>query len=148
MALLVRRLRITDFPALEAIESKHPPRPEGVEGFRRLIEVTLQEEPEGLMIAESEGAVAGWAVARQRGPHPFSGRPYGHILHLSVAKAHQRRGVGSRLLREAEAYLRSRGCESIQLSVPTAQPEAAELFKRSGFKVVAWELERVFSSKG
>lgn len=149
MALLVRRLKISDFPALEAIEASHqarlPTRPSWLQGFRRLIEVTLQEEPEGLMIADSDGAVAGWAVARQRGVHPMTGQQYGHIFHLSVALEQQRKGVGTRLLREAEAYLRSRGCEVIELSMPSDRQDGSDLFKRSGYKLVGWELERVFT---
>ncbi|MGQ0504830.1 MAG: GNAT family N-acetyltransferase, partial [Myxococcaceae bacterium] len=148
MALLVRRLKISDFPALEMIEAalaeQFPTRPNWLASFRRLLEVTLQEEPEGLMIAENDGEVAGWAVARQRGVHPVTGLRTGNIFHLSVAVKAQRRGVGSRLLRECEAYLRSRGCDAIKLQMPADHEAAAQLFKKKGYKLSSWEFEHNF----
>ena len=34
-------------------------------GFHLLVEKTLSEEPEGLLIADADGKVAGWTAARQ-----------------------------------------------------------------------------------
>lgn len=146
--LIVRRPKVSDLPALEQIEAQHlkrfPARGGWLAGFAKLVERTLSEEPEGLMVADLDGQVAGCAIARQRGVHPVSGLTYGHIFHVSVAPALQKRGIGLRLLREAEAYLRSRGCEVIHLTVPADNPDAAELFQRSGYRVAAFELERSF----
>ena len=89
--------------------------------------------------------VAGWAAVRQRGIHPMTGLKYGHIFHLSVALEFRRHGAGARLLREAEAYLRARGCESIHLSMPVDDPAIAEIFKQAGYRLFAWELERTFA---
>jgi len=148
MAVFVRRLKVLDLPRLEEIETElladYPSRPGWMRSFRRLVELTLSQEPEGLLIAESDGTVAGWAAVRQRGVHPMSGMKYGHIFHLSVARAFQTHGIGERLLREAEAYLRSRGCESIHLSMPADDPATVEMFKRAGYRLFAWELERSF----
>ena len=52
------------------------------------------------------------------------------------------KAVDTRLLRESEAYLRSRGCESIALTLPADAGEDADLFKTSGYRVLGWELER------
>lgn len=148
MAVFVRRLKVQDLPRLEQIEtelvSAYPSRPEWLKSYRRLVEQTLSEEPEGLMIAEADDVVAGWAAVRQRGVHPMSGLKYGHIFHISVARAYRRRGIGERLLREAEAYLRSRGCDSVQLSMPVDDPTQADMFKRAGYGLFAWELQRHF----
>jgi ribosomal protein S18 acetylase RimI-like enzyme len=148
MAVFVRRLKVLDLPRLEEIETElladYPSRPGWLRSFRRLVELTLSQEPEGLLIAEADGKVAGWTAVRQRGVHPMSGMKYGHIFHLSVARAFRLQGIGERLLREAEAYLRSRGCESIHLSMPVDDPATAEMFQRAGYKLFAWELERSF----
>jgi ribosomal protein S18 acetylase RimI-like enzyme len=148
VAVFVRRLKVLDLPRLEQIEGElqadYPSRPGWMRSFRRLVELTLSQEPEGLLIAEVDDVVAGWAAVRQRGVHPMSGLQYGHIFHLSVARAYRSQGIGDRLLRESEAYLRSRGCESIHLSMPVDDPTTAEMFKRAGYRLSAWELERSF----
>jgi ribosomal protein S18 acetylase RimI-like enzyme len=148
MAVFVRRLKVQDLPRLEQIETElvrdYPSRPEWLKSYRRLIEQTLSEEPEGLLIADADNVVAGWAAVRQRDKHPISGLKHGHIFHLSVAREFRRQGIGERLLREAEAYLRSRGCDSVHLSMPVDDDAMAELFKRSGYQLFAWELQRNF----
>jgi ribosomal protein S18 acetylase RimI-like enzyme len=147
MSLIVRRLRITDFPALEQIEEARvarAPRSAGwQDAFRMLLERSLSEEPEGLLIADRDGAVIGSAIARQRGAHPSTGVPYGHIEHLSVAATPDSASVSLRLLRECEAYLRSRGCELLVLSLPADDAAAAELFTTNGYRVTVWQLERL-----
>ena len=148
MTVFVRRLRVPDLPRLEQIESEllkdYPSRPGWMRSFRKLVEQTLSEEPEGLLLAEVDGQVQGWAAVRQRGIDPMSGLRYGHIFHLSVARQARRQGIGERLLKEAEAYLRSRGCESVHLSMPVDDPATADVFKRAGYRLLAWELERTF----
>lgn len=148
MPLLVRRLKVMDLPALEGIEAGHvqrfPGRAGWLAGFRRLVERTLSDEPEGLLIADLDGRVVGWAIARQRGTHPISGLTCGHIFHISCLPEVREHGVTSRLLREAEAYLRSRGCEVVQLSLPSDDTADAEALRKSGYRVAGWELERVF----
>lgn len=148
MTVFVRRLRVTDLPALDEIETAQAPhfpsRVAWLESFRRLVEHMLSEEPEGLMIAEVDDKVVGWAAVRQRNVHHFTGKRYGHILHMSVAEPYRNKKVGTRLLREAEAYLRSRGCESVHLSMPIDNPDVVRVFQRAGYKLFAWELERSF----
>ncbi|MFZ5469673.1 MAG: GNAT family N-acetyltransferase [Myxococcota bacterium] len=148
MSLLVRRPKVLDLPAIEQLEAanlkRYPSRAGWLDSVRALVERTLAEEPEGMMIADLDGKVAGLAIARMRGQHPLSGRSYGQVVHLSVHPQHRSAGVGERLLRECEAYLRSRGCEDVLLRLPVDQTEDAELFKKTGYQVAAWELQRTF----
>jgi ribosomal protein S18 acetylase RimI-like enzyme len=137
---------VSDLPQLEELEYAQaelfPDRPGWAAHFRGLVERVLGEEPEGLMIAERDGKVVGWAAARPGGIHPTRKVPFGEVLHLSVLPAEQRAGVGRRLLREAEAYLRSRGCERIRLWVPTESDPARGLFLKQGYQVTGVEMER------
>ncbi len=146
--LLIRRLKVSDLPALDAIEALRQPewatQPAWPQSYRRLVERTLEEEPQGIFIAELDGHVAGWAVVRLRGVHPLSGKPQGHLLHLAVSPPMRRRGIGGRLLLETEAYLRSNGCEVVQLDLPAQDAAGAERMKKKGYRVTSVQLERTF----
>jgi ribosomal-protein-alanine N-acetyltransferase len=60
-----------------------------------------------------------------------------HLLNLSVAPAHQRRGHGATLLREASAIARSRGARGIFLEVRPSNAGAQALYTRFGFRKIA-----------
>lgn len=146
MPLVVRRVKVQDVSVLESLELEtaraFPSRTRWMETFRQLLERSLTEEPEGLLVADFDGRAIGVAIARVRGTHPVSGEEHGRLEALTVAPAWRAHGVRERLVKEAEAYLKSRGC---RLMVTTLRSDAGadgELFKAGGFKVAAWELER------
>ena len=60
----------------------------------------------------------------------------------TVASGWRGQAVDTRLLREAEAYLRSRGCRSICLTMPADAGDDADVYKAAGYQVLSWELER------
>jgi len=148
MALTVRRLQILDLPALEKTEAERakrfPERAGALAGFRKQVEQALSREPEGLMIADLDGRIVGLAIARQRGAHPVSGKKHGRVEHLSVTQGPETQGVTTRLLKESEAYLRSRGCEAIYMTLPADDASEAQLLKDAGYRVVAWEVGKTF----
>jgi len=60
-----------------------------------------------------------------------------HLLNLSIAAAHQRRGHGSALLREAAGIARKLGARSLFLEVRPSNRGAQALYTRFGFRKVA-----------
>lgn len=60
-----------------------------------------------------------------------------HLLNLSVAAAHQRRGHGSELLRQAASLARLRGAQNMFLEVRPSNRGAQALYTRFGFLKVA-----------
>jgi ribosomal-protein-alanine N-acetyltransferase len=60
-----------------------------------------------------------------------------HLLNLSVAPEHQRKGHGATLLREASAIARARGARGIFLEVRPSNAGAQALYTRFGFRKVA-----------
>lgn len=146
MPLSVRRVKVQDLQILESLELEtvrsFPARKRWIETFRGLLERALSEEPEGLLVADFEGRAVGAAVVRVSGPHPLTGMPFGRLEALTVAPAWRSHGVRERLLKEAEAYLRSRDCKVLVATLPSDAGADGELFKSVGFRVAAWELER------
>ncbi|HEX7055227.1 MAG TPA: ribosomal protein S18-alanine N-acetyltransferase [Burkholderiales bacterium] len=65
-----------------------------------------------------------------------SGAGEAHLLNLSVAAAHQRRGHGAALLREATRLARSRGAQAIFLEVRPSNQAGQRLYTRFGFRKV------------
>jgi ribosomal protein S18 acetylase RimI-like enzyme len=140
-------VKVSDLPVLETLEletaKRFPARTRWIETFRTMLETSLSEEPEGLLVADYDGRAIGVAVARVVGPHPLTGQTLGRVLALSVAPGWRSQGIGERLLKESEAYLKSRGCQVIAFSLPSDAGMDGDLFKQAGFKVSAWELEKV-----
>jgi ribosomal protein S18 acetylase RimI-like enzyme len=52
-----------------------------------------------------------------------------------VLKTHQRRGVGTALVREAERRLLELGCVKINLQIQGANASVAEFYRRLGYEV-------------
>ena len=60
-----------------------------------------------------------------------------HLLNLSIAEAHQRRGYGSALLDQATALARKLGAKNVFLEVRPSNRGAQELYYRYGFRKIA-----------
>lgn len=66
----------------------------------------------------------------------MSGAGEAHLLNLSVAGSHQRRGHGSALLREAVRLARSRGAQAVFLEVRPSNQAGQRLYTRFGFRKI------------
>jgi ribosomal-protein-alanine N-acetyltransferase len=60
-----------------------------------------------------------------------------HLLNLSIAERHQRRGHGTALLQEAASLARSRGAKNMFLEVRPSNQQAQGLYLRFGFRKIA-----------
>ncbi|MFT3709748.1 MAG: GNAT family N-acetyltransferase [Archangium sp.] len=149
MPLVVRRVKVQDLSLVEALEQdsvrSFPARKRWMETFRSLLERSLTEEPEGLLIADYDGRAVGAAIARVRGAHPMTGEEHGRLEAITVAPAWRAHGVKERLIKEAEAYLKSRGCRLMVTTLPSDAGAEGELFRANGFTVASWELQRSLS---
>ena len=64
-----------------------------------------------------------------------------HLLNLSVAASHQRRGHGAALLREATRLAKSRGAHAVFLEVRPSNHAGQRLYMRFGFRKVGLRRE-------
>lgn len=130
--VVIRECRAEDLPALEWFSLFSQERAL----IQRLFEQHLRGE--ALMLtAEVNGEASGqlWL--------DFRGRPdglTGEIWGVRVMPCLQGRGIGSRLLRAAEAAMRMRGCRGAELGVEIDNPRARRLYERHGYSLDRTEL--------
>jgi ribosomal-protein-alanine N-acetyltransferase len=100
-------------------------------GLRGAITI-VAEAPESSFekSGEEKRRIAGFAVA-QKQP-----RGVGHIVTIDVVPDARRGGVGSLLMKEAEARLCALGCNSIYLETAVDNAAALRFYKRHGYSVL------------
>lgn len=81
------------------------------------------------LVAECDGEFAGFVILTVETPGQ------GTIMSIDVAPAMQRRGVGARLMEEAEQAAARRGLASVTLQVSVNNPDARRFYERRGYRV-------------
>ena len=87
----------------------------------------LERDPDLFLVAESDGNIIGSVIGG------FDGRR-GIIYHLAVASTFRGQGVGSRLMDEVEARLRTKGCLKCYLLVTVDNPEVEDYYLQRGWQ--------------
>jgi ribosomal protein S18 acetylase RimI-like enzyme len=134
----IRRSTLADGPALARVDlatwnsltspSDPPDDPRGYAFFDE------RTRPEEVLVAEVDGAVAGFVKIRPVTPLPS----HAHVLQiqgLGVDPAYQGRGVGQALLEAATAEANARGARKLSLRVLGRNTAARRLYERCGFRV-------------
>lgn len=97
----------------------------------RLSLLAANREP--VVVAENDGRLVGmldWHVM----PTIHRERPVGRIVALVVGKGSRGRGAGTALVREAEARMRLRGCEKLEVTSNIGLDRAHAFYERYGFE--------------
>jgi ribosomal protein S18 acetylase RimI-like enzyme len=126
--------------------SVEPMLPAGVDMADSYVELLLKRcsgTSGRLFIAEADQIVAGFVgvIARVAPNEPDEeATPYTYISDLVVLPAYRRRGIGSALLRQAEAYARERGMTLLRINVLARNQLAGRLYRAFGFSDYRIEL--------
>jgi ribosomal protein S18 acetylase RimI-like enzyme len=99
-----------------------------------------------LWIAEDEGQVVGALLGRQM--RSSDGELLGGVDNLLVDARHRRRGIGRRLMGEAEAHYRTEGLDGMQLAVNADNIVARSLYDSMGYQVVKQYIRSRHDSAG
>jgi ribosomal protein S18 acetylase RimI-like enzyme len=79
-----------------------------------------------LTAEDADGKLVASIYVELRGSRGYSGM-------LAVDPAHQRSGLGRRMMEAAENYLRQHGCTAIDITVLSLRPELPPLYRKFGF---------------
>lgn len=90
------------------------------------IERKLKVNPELFLVGMVSGKVVATVMAGYEGHR-------GWINYLAVAPEQQRKGIGFRMMEEAEGRLRELGCPKINLQIRKSNSGVAEFYKRAGY---------------
>ncbi|MFC4729585.1 GNAT family N-acetyltransferase [Coralloluteibacterium thermophilus] len=122
--LRLRDAVAADLPALLALEAAFPGDRLSPRQFRH----HLRSPRARLRLAEAGGAVAGYALVLRR-----AGSARARLYSIIVAPAHAGRGLGARLLADAEAGAAAAGCRRMGLEVRADNLPAQALYRRAGY---------------
>ncbi len=70
----------------------------------------------------------------------------GYLGTLSVDPERQRSGLGARMMRESENYLRAAGCDVVDIRIVSVRPELREIYRKFGFVETGTESAEVIRS--
>ena len=119
--LAIRPMREADLPAVFANEQAAYTHPWTLGILRDCLRVGYQ-----CQVVEQGGELLGHAVLSAAAGEA-------HLLNLSVAPAHQNRGVGRRLLRRMLRLAGEKGADTVFLEVRTSNIHAQSLYQSEGF---------------
>jgi GNAT superfamily N-acetyltransferase len=128
--LVLREAAPSDVAALAALSTQlgYPTAPE--EAAERLD--ALRSEPShALLVAEDDGAVAGWLHVCGR--RSFESPPFAEVCGLVVDEARRGRGVGRRLLDAAVRWAEERGYDKLRVRSNVVRTDAHRFYEREGF---------------
>ncbi len=117
--LSLRQMKEADLPAADELR-RLAGWNQTLEDWRRL----LWLEPRGCFVAVQEGGVLGTVTTTTYG------QALAWIGMMLVHAEHQRRGIGTRLMRQALEYLQGRGLKCVKLD---ATPAGRPLYEKLGF---------------
>ena len=92
------------------------------------VRAKLQRDPDLFLVAEDSGRIVGCVLGA------WDGRR-GWINHLAVEASHQRKGVGSSLIRELEKRLIQKGARKVNAQVYKSNTRSVEFFKAAGYEI-------------
>lgn len=114
--------------------------------FRRIFQRTYEEQLRGerlMLLADVNGFPIGQIFIQLVSRDDlWSAHKHAYLYSLRVMDAFQRQGLGSALLREAEAILRERGYVSVSIAAAKDNLAARRLYERHGFQVIAEDAGR------
>lgn len=127
VAIRFRPCTRDDFEALYKLDQEcYPP---GIAYTRRMLRWFLAQPGAFCIVAEAaeDSAVAGFILADVQ-------EDAGHIITLDVAAAWRRRGIGSRLVAEAEARMAAAGVLQVEIETATGDPIAVAFWHSRGYR--------------
>jgi ribosomal protein S18 acetylase RimI-like enzyme len=99
-----------------------------------LFDMMVEKESHRVFVAEDDDQSLLGYVWVGEGSNPMTGTNHGYIYDIFVKEEQRRKGIGMRLMEEAERYCREAGYHEMLLMVATNNHPAQKLYVGQGFK--------------
>jgi ribosomal protein S18 acetylase RimI-like enzyme len=99
-----------------------------------LFDLMVTQESHQVFVAEDEHQSFLGYVWVGEGSNPMTGMKHGYIYDIFVTEEHRRKGVGMKLMEQAEDYCRETGYHEMLLMVAINNQSAEQLYSKQGFK--------------
>ncbi len=99
-----------------------------------LFDFMVTKESHQVFVAEDEQQSFLGYVWVGEGSNPMTGTKHGYIYDIFVPEEHRRKGIGMRLMEQAEDYCRETGYHEMLLMVAINNQPAEQLYTKQGFK--------------
>ncbi|HEX9943094.1 MAG TPA: GNAT family N-acetyltransferase [Thermoanaerobaculia bacterium] len=128
--MTIRPARLDDAPAIAVLTAQlgYPNLPEETESRLR----DVLDRPDGaVLVAEEEGAVAGWLYVF--GIHSIETEPFALIAGLVVDETRRSRGIGAALVGAATDWAAEHGYRTLRVRSNVVRERAHDFYERLGF---------------
>jgi len=156
MDLRIREAEASDYDALcalfDEVDSLHRARlphifqkPDGPCRDKDYVLALIADETVGLFVAETEGQLAGLVcvVITESAQVPILvPRRYAVIDNIVVRSAFRRRGIGRRLMEEAQRWAEAQGADSVELNVSQFNRGAIAFYESLGYKTASRRMSK------
>lgn len=123
----IRAYRDADHPAMKRVLSESGMFWRRWDG-RDVVKKKISKLPGSVIVAEIDGKVVGCIYAQtQEGWQSF-------LWRLAVLKKYRKRGVGTKLLKNAERFIAKKGSGNICMIVDSKRPELHSYYKKLGYR--------------
>ena len=128
---VIRQATLSDSEAVARLvtELGYPTSPSQM---RRRLEPILLDQEYATLVATEDERIVGF-IGTRLGPLYESDDLYGQIMALAVAADHQKRGVGTSLIRSAESMLVERGVRVFVLTTGNQRGDAHAFYEKNGY---------------
>jgi ribosomal protein S18 acetylase RimI-like enzyme len=99
-----------------------------------LFDMMVKKESHRVFIAEDDNQALLGYVWIGEGSNPMTGTNHGYIYDIFVKEEQRRKGIGMRLMEEAERYCRKTEYHEMLLMVAVTNQPAQKLYAKQGFK--------------
>ncbi len=131
----IRKMTINEvntvFDLIETFDRDKSSRPSEDEVFSILN--SLDKLGGGVLVAELNDKVVGTCTIAICPNLSWAGRPYAMIENIIVSNFHQRQGIGTALLKEAEAMAKNANCYKVALMTGLNRDESIKFYESVGF---------------
>jgi len=119
----------------ESLDPAFRMRPDAGDEIRELLRATVRDPHSALLVCDDEGDLQGLCIVRiDRAPPILEETRRGEITDLGVRESARRRGIGTRLVDEALAWLGEAGVARVQVQVAAPNAAAQAFWRARGFQ--------------